>query len=57
MSAGNVNEYKVKVCEVKKPAGLPSVERLGRTEEGEVFMVSENLHWERGSMEIMSPCL
>ena len=57
LSARNVNEFKVEVCEVKELAGLSLVERLGQMEEGEVFMVCENLHWKRGPMEIMSPCL
>ena len=31
------------------------VEMLGRTEEGEILMVGEDLDWERRAMEVMSP--
>ena len=30
---------------------------LGRAEEGEVFVVSEDLDWEEGAMKVMTPSL
>ena len=31
------------------------VEHLGLAEVGEVFVVHENLHWERGTMKVVAP--
>ena len=31
------------------------VEHLGLAEVGEVFVVHENLHWERGTMKVVVP--
>ena len=38
-------------------ACLMVIERLGLSEIGEVFMVSEDLYGERGAMEVMAPGL
>ena len=51
----DVDHFQVEVREVDEPTGLSSVEVLGGTEVGEVFMVSEDLDWEGGSMEVVSP--
>ena len=51
----DIDHFQVKVCEVDEPTGLSSVEVLGGTEVGEVLMVSEDLDWEGGSMEVVSP--
>ena len=51
----DVDHFQVKVCKVDEPAGLSSVEVLGGAEVGEVFMVSEDLDWEGGSVEVVSP--
>ena len=51
----DVDHFQVKVHEVDEPAGLSSVEVLGGTEVGEVFMVGEDLDWEGGSMEVVPP--
>ena len=51
----DMDHLQVKVREVDEPAGLSSVEVLGGTEVGEVFMVGEDLDWEGGSMEVVPP--
>ena len=51
----DVDHFQVKVREVDEPAGLSSVEVLGGTEVGEVFVVGEDLNWERGSVEVVPP--
>ena len=51
----DVDHFQVKVCEVNEPAGLSSVEVLGGMEVGEVFVVGEDLDWERGSVEVVPP--
>ena len=51
----DVDHFQVKVHEVDEPMGLSSVEVLGGTEVGEVFMVGEDLDWEGGCMEVMPP--
>ena len=51
----DVDHFQVEVCKVDEPAGLSSVEVLGGTEVGEVFVVGEDLDWEGGSMEVVSP--
>ena len=53
----DVDHSQVKVRKVDKPAGLSAVEVLGGTEVGEVFMVSEDLDWEGGSVEVIPPQL
>ena len=51
----DVDHFQVEVGEVNEPTGLLSVEVLGGMEVGEVFMVSEDLDWEGGSMEVVPP--
>ena len=53
----DVDHFQVKVREVDEPTGLSSVEVLGGTEVGEVFMVGEDLDWEGGSVEVVPPRL
>ena len=52
-----MGELEVKVCQVYKPAGLSAVEMLSLAEISEVFMVGEDLYWERGSSKVMAPRL
>ena len=51
----DMDHFQVKVREIDEPAGLSSVEVLGGTEVGEVFVVGEDLDGEGGSMEVVSP--
>ena len=51
----DMDHFQVKVREVDEPAGLSSVEVLGGTKVGEVLVVGEDLDWERGSVEVVSP--
>ena len=51
----DMDHFQVEVGEVNEPTGLSSVEVLGRTEVGEVFVVGEDLDRERGSMEVVAP--
>ena len=51
----DMDHFQVKVREVDEPVGLSSVEALGGTEVGEVFMVGEDLDWEGGSVEVVPP--
>ena len=53
----DVDHFQVKVREVDEPTGLSSVEVLGGTEVGEILMVGEDLDWEGGSVEVVSPRL
>ena len=52
-----MGELEVKVHQVYKPAGLSAVEVLGLAEISEIFMVGEDLYWERGSSKVMAPRL
>ena len=51
----DVDYFQVEVCEVDEPASLSSVEVLGGTEVSEVLMVGEDLNWEGGPVEVVSP--
>ena len=51
----DVGKVEIKLRDVEKPASLATVEFLGLSEIGEVFMVSEDLDWGGGSKEIVSP--
>ena len=51
----DVDHFQVKVCEVDEPASLSLVEVLGGTEVSEVLMVGEDLDWEGGPVEVVSP--
>ena len=45
----------MKVIEINEPSCLTMVECLGLLEINEVFVISEDLHWEGRTMEIVSP--
>ena len=51
----DMDHFQVKVGEVNKPTGLSSIEVLGGMEVGQVFMISEDLDWEGGSVEVVPP--
>ena len=53
--AWDVNDFEIKISEIKQPLSLAVVEVLGLTEVCQVLVVSEDLDREWGSMEIMSP--
>ena len=55
--AWDMNDLQVEVSKVKQPLSLVAVEVLGLTEVGQVFVVSKDLHRERGVMKIMFPRL
>ena len=44
----------VEIGNVKEPAGLATIQTLGGTEEGKVFMICENLDGKGRSMEVMT---
>ena len=50
-----MDHFQVEVGEVNEPTGLSSVEVLGGTEVGEVFVVGEDLDREGGSVEVVAP--
>ena len=50
-----MDHFKIKVGKVDEPARLPAIQHLGLTEIGEIFVVREDLHWERRAMEVMAP--
>lgn len=52
-----MGHLKVKICKVKEPASLVSIEILRLMEICQVFVISENLHWEGGALEVMAPCV
>ena len=52
-----MDHFQIKVSEVDEPVGLSTIEGLGEIEVGEIFMVSEDLYRERGSVEVVSPRL
>ena len=51
----DVDHFQVEIGEVNEPTGLPPVKVLGGTEVGEVLVVGEDLDWEGGSVEVVSP--
>ena len=53
--AGNMDHLQVEVGEVDEPARLSAVERLGLAEISKVLVVGEDLHGERGAVEIVTP--
>ena len=55
--SGDMDHFKVKVGKVNKPTHLAAVKRLGLSEVGEVLVVGEDLHWERGTVKIVAPGL
>ena len=50
-----MDHFEVEVSEVNEPACLAAVKRLGLTEVGEVFVISEYLHRKGRTMEIVAP--
>ena len=52
-----MDDFEIKVSEVKQPPGLVAVEVLSLTEVHQVFGFSENPDRERGSMDVVSPGL
>ena len=52
-----MDHFEVKVGKVNKPTRLAAVERVGLSEVGEVLVVSEDLHRERGTVKIVVPGL
>ena len=50
-----MSHVEVEVGKVKKPAGLAAIQRLRLSEVCEIFMVSEDLDWEGGAMEVVAP--
>ena len=51
----NMDHFEMKVIEINEPSCLTMVECLGLLEINEVFVISEDLHWEGRTMEIVSP--
>ena len=49
-----MDHLEVKVCKVNKPAHLAAVKHLRLTEIGKILMISEDLHQERGAMEVVA---
>jgi len=52
-----MGDFKVEVGKVKKPASLTTIQVLGAAEEGEVFVICEDLDGKRGSPKVLTPCL
>ena len=52
-----MDHFEVKVGKVDEPTCLSAIEHLGLAEIGEVFVVGEDLHGERGTMEVVTPRL
>ena len=50
-----MSQVEVEISKVKEPAGLATIQTLGGTEEGKVFMICENLDGKGRSMEVMMP--
>jgi hypothetical protein len=50
-----VNHLEIEICKVNEPPGLAVIQGLGLAEIRKVFMVSECLDREWGSMEIVAP--
>ena len=50
-----MDDFQVKVHEVKEPPGLLPVQFLSFAEVGQVFVVSEDLYREGGAMEVVLP--
>ena len=51
----DVDHFQVEIGEVNEPTGLPLVKVLGGTEVCEIFVIGEDLDWERRSVEVVSP--
>ena len=53
--SGYMDHLQVEVIKVYEPACLAVVKRLGLSTVGKILMVSEDLYWKRGAMEIVAP--
>ena len=53
--AGDMDHFQVEVGKVDEPSCLAMVECLGLVEIGKILVVGEDLHRERGTMEIVAP--
>ena len=53
--AWDMDDFQIKVCEVKQPACLAAVQVLGLTEVCQVLVICKDLDREGEAMEIMSP--
>ena len=51
----DMDHFEIKISQVEKPVGMFMVEILRLVEVGQVFMVGENLNWERGALKIVVP--
>ena len=52
-----MDHLEVKVSKVNEPTRLAMVKCLGLTEIGQVLVVSEDLYWKGGAVEIVAPGL
>ena len=52
-----MDNFQVKVSQVKEPSGLASVQFLGLAEVCQVLVIREHLDQKGGTMEIVSPRL
>ena len=55
--ARDMDHLEIKVSEVNQPPHLAAVEHLGLAEIREVLVISEDLNWKGGAMEVVSPRL
>ena len=53
--SGHVDHLEVKVSKVNKPTCLAAVKRLRLTKIGKILMIGEDLHRERGAVEVVAP--
>ena len=51
----NMDNFQVKVSQVKEPSGLVSIQFLGLTEVCQVLVVSEHLYQEGRTVKVVSP--
>ena len=47
----DMGELKVEISKIQEPASLATIQALGGAEEGEVFVICENLDGEWGAMK------
>ena len=50
-----MDNFQVKVSQVKEPSGLVSVQFLGLMEICQVFVVDEHLYWEGSAIKVVLP--
>ena len=53
--SGHVDHLEVKVSKVNKPTCLAAVKHLRLTKIGKILMIGEDLHRERGAVEVVAP--